>query len=251
MTTTLLIEAHLKRLKLPTMRRQFASLAREAANANRTYEEFLLTLLEEEVRQRDVSVIRERLRRANFPEVKTLDTFDFTAIPALNKPKVLQLSTCEFVRQRENCLLIGTPGTGKTHVATALGAAACRQGYRVRFWRTSSLVNEILTAQQEHRLGKFEKLFVRPHLVILDELGFIPLQRHVAELLFQLLSARHEVASVVVTSNLDFRDWPRIFGDDTLTAALLDRLTHRAEVIAFTGESYRYRQALKRRTAPD
>ena len=246
MTTTLLLDAHLKRLKLPTVRRQYPSLAREAADHNRGYEEFLLALLEQEVQQRDESMMRERVRRAGFPEVKTLDAFDFTAIPALNKAKVLALSQGEFIRRKENALLIGNPGTGKTHVATALGVLACRAGHHVRFWRTSTLVNELVAAQQEHRLGKLEKAFQRADLVVLDELGFIPLQRQAAELLFQLLASRHEVGSVAVTSNLEFKDWTRVFGDETLTAALLDRLTSNAHILAFTGDSYRFRQSLRR-----
>lgn len=249
MTTALLIEAHLKRLKLPTIRRQYAALARDAADQNRTYEEFLLALLEHEVQQRDASMIRERVRRAGFTEIKTLDTFDFTAIPALNKPKVLALGQCEFIRRRENALCIGNPGTGKTHIATAIGVLACQAGYRVRFWRTATLVNELIAAQQEYRLGKFEKAFLRPHLVVLDELGFIPLQRPAAELLFQLLASRHELGSLVITSNLDFKDWTQIFGDETLTAALLDRLTHKAHILAFVGESYRFRESLRRQEA--
>lgn len=246
MTTALLLDAHLKRLKLPTVRRQYPALARDAAEHNRTYEEFLLALLEHEVQQRDESMMRERVRRAGFPEVKTLDTFDFTAIPALNKAKVLALSQGEFIRRKENALFIGNPGTGKTHVVTALGVLACRAGHHVRFWRTSTLVNELVAAQQEHRLGRLEKAFQRPALVVLDELGFIPLQRQAAELLFQLLASRHEVGSVAVTSNLEFKDWTRVFGDETLTAALLDRLTCNAHILAFTGESYRFRQSLRR-----
>lgn len=237
LTVALLVEAHLKRLKLPSMWRHYQALAREAAENNRTYEEYLLALLEQEVQQRDANMMRERIRRAGFPEVKTLDVFDFTAIPALNKPKVLVLGQSEFVRRKENVLLIGNPGTGKTHVATALGVLAARTGHRVRFWRASALVNELLAAQQENRLGKFEKAFLRPHLVILDELGFIPLQRPAAELLFQLLAARYELGSLVMTCNLDFKDWTRVFGDETLTAALLDRLTRNAHILVFAGES--------------
>ncbi|MHB8927775.1 MAG: IS21-like element helper ATPase IstB [Bacillota bacterium] len=249
MTTALLLDAHLKRLKLPSIRRQYATVARDAIDHNRTYEEFLLALLEQEVQQRDTNMMRERMRRAGFPEVKTLDSFDFTAIPSLNKPKVLALGQCEFIRRKENVLLIGNPGTGKTHIATALGVQACRAGHRVRFWRTSTLVNELIAAQQEYRLGRFEKAFQRADVIIVDELGFIPLERHAAELLFQLLASRHELGSLVVTSNLDFKDWTRVFGDETLTAALLDRLTHNAEILVFAGESYRFRQSMRRREA--
>lgn len=247
MTTALLIEAHLKRLKLPTMRRQYATLARDATEHNRTYEEYLQALLEHEIQQRDSNMVRERIRRAGFPEVKTLDGFDFAAIASLNKAKVLALGQGEFIRRKGNVLLVGNPGTGKTHIASALGAMACRAGHRFRFWRTLTLVNELIAAQQEHRLGKLEKAFQRLDLVILDELGFIPLQRQAAELLFQFLSSRHEVGSVVITTNLDFKDWTRVFGDETLTAALLDRLTHNAEILAFAGESYRFRQSLRRK----
>ena len=151
------------------------------------------------------------VRAIGFPEVKALDRFDFAAIPSLNKPKVLALSQGEFIKPRENVLLIGNPGTGKTHIATALGVQACRAGYRVRFWRTSTLVNEIIAAQQEYRLGRFEKTFQRADLVIIDELGFIPLERHAAELLFQLLASRYELGSLVVTSNLDFKHSAPIF----------------------------------------
>ena len=249
MTTALLLDSYLKRLKLPSIRRQYATVARDAMDHNRTFEEFLLALVEQEVQQRDSNMMRERVRRAGFPEVKTLDTFDFTAIPSLNKPKVLALGQGEFIKHKENVLLIGNPGTGKTHIATALGVQACRAGHRVRFWRTSTLVNEIIAAQQEYRLGRFEKAFQRADLVIIDELGFIPLERHAAELLFQLLASRYELGSLVVTSNLDFKDWTRVFGDETLTAALLDRLTHNAEILAFAGESYRFRQSMRRREA--
>lgn len=249
MTTALLLDAYLKRLKLPSIRRQYATVARDAMDHNRTFEEFLLALVEQEVQQRDSNMMRERVRRAGFPEVKTLDSFDFTAIPSLNKPKVLALGQGEFIGRKENVLLIGNPGTGKTHIATALGVQACRAGHRVRFWRTSTLVNEIIAAQQEYRLGRFEKAFQRADLVIIDELGFIPLERHAAELLFQLLASRYELGSLVVTSNLDFKDWTRVFGDETLTAALLDRLTHNAEILAFAGESYRFKQSMRRREA--
>lgn len=246
MTTALLLEDYLRRLKLPTIRRQYEAIARDAAEHNQSYEEFLLAVLEQEVRQREENQLRQRLRQAGFPILKTLDSFEFTAIPALNKPKVLMLAQCDFVAQRENVLIVGNSGTGKSHLATALGACACRKGYRVRFWTAAALVQELLAAQHEHRLLRLEKQWLRTHVVVLDDVGYVPFSSTGAELLFQFLSAMYERGSLVVTSNLEFSEWTRVFGDDRLTAALLDRLTHRAHILPMNGESYRFKESLRR-----
>ena len=249
MSRELLLEHYLKRLKLPTMRRHYKDLAREAAEHNKTFEEYLLALLEQEVIQRDDNQLRTRLKAAGFPLPKTLESFDFSAIPNLNKQKVLALSQCEFVKARENVLFVGNSGTGKTHLATALGISACRQGYRVRFWRVGQLVEELLDAQHEHRLSRLEKQWLRLDLAILDELGYVSLNRAGSELLFQFLAARYERGSLVITTNLEFKEWPQVFTDEKMTAALVDRVTHRAHILAMNGESYRFRESLRRHEA--
>lgn len=242
----MLVEVYLKRLKLPTMRRLYKELAREAADHNKTFEDYLLTLLEQEVIQREDNQLRVRLKAAGFPLPKTLDSFDFSALPSLNKQKVLELSRAEFVKARENVLCIGNSGTGKTHLATSLGMAACRKGYRVRFWRVGQLAQELLEAQHEHRLTRMEKQWLRLDLVILDELGYVSLSRPGSELLFQFLAARYERGSLVITTNLEFQEWPQVFGDEKMTAALVDRITHRAHILEMNGESYRFRESLRR-----
>jgi DNA replication protein DnaC len=242
----MLIETYLKRLKLPAMRRLYKELAREAADHRKTFEDYLLALLEQEVIQREDNQLRVRLKSAGFPLLKSLEAFDFAAIPSLNKQKVLALSQCEFVDARENVLFVGNSGTGKTHLATALGMAACRKGYRVRFWRVSQLAQELLEAQHEHRLNRLEKQWLRLDLAVLDELGFVSLSRQASELLFQFLAARYERGSLVITTNLEFREWPQVFGDEKMTAALVDRITHRAHILETSGESYRFRESLRR-----
>ena len=241
-----MLEYYLKRLKLPTVRRLYKELARDAAEHNKTFEEYLQALLEQEVIHRDDNQLRHRLKAAGFPVPKTLESFDFSAIPGVSKPKILTLSKGEFVKDRENVLLVGNSGTGKTHLATALGVAACREGYRVRFWRVGQLVAELEEAQNQHRLNRFEKQWLRLDLVILDELGYVSLSRAASELLFHFLAARYERGSLIITTNLEFREWPQVFGDEKMTAALADRVTHRAHIFNMSGESYRFRESLRR-----
>lgn len=246
MSRDLLIESHLRRLKLPAVRRLYKELARDAAERNKSYEDYLLALLEQEVIQREESQLRHRLRMAGFPVYKTLDAYDFAAMPRLNRHKVLALAQCEFVSRKENVLLVGNSGTGKTHLAIALGIEACRRGHRVRFWPVAQLAAELLEAQHEHRLTRLEKQWLRLDLVVLDELGYVTLSRTGSELLFQFLAARYERGSVVVTTNLAFQEWPQVLGDEKMTAALVDRLTHRAHILDMNGESYRFRESLRR-----
>lgn len=240
----MLLETYLKRLKMPQAAKTYESLAREAADNNLRYEEYLLGVLEQEVQQREYNRIQRGIRQAGFPVIKTLENFDFKAIPSLNKPKVLKLMQGEYIRNKENIILVGNSGVGKTHIAIALGYEACRQGLRVKFYTAAGLINELLAAQQEYRLNRLEKQWLVPHLVILDELGYVPFSKIGAELLFQFCAARYERGSIIITTNLEFPKWTEVLGDEQMTAALLDRLTHNAHILNINGDSYRFRQAL-------
>jgi DNA replication protein DnaC len=241
----LLIKTNLKQLRLPAMHAEFEKLAGEAANSNESYEQFLLRLTELEVAARSANVLKARIKAAGFPVYKDFDTFDFTAAPALNKPKILELSRGEWLTERYNCCLIGNSGTGKTHVATALGLAACRQGRRVRFYTAAALVNRLEQAQKQYRLDRFLSQLDKTDLLICDELGYLSFSRPGAELLFQVFADRYERRSLLLTSNLPFSEWAQIFQGERMTAALLDRLTHRCHIFEMNGESYRFRESMK------
>ena len=247
METNLLLKAYMKRLKLPAMAREMDKVVAEASAANLPYERFLLALTEHEVLAREQNTLRQRIRRAGFPVLKTLDSYDFAVLPTLPKVQVLQLAESQYVGEARNVCLIGNPGTGKTHVAIGLGVAACRHGYRVRFFTAAGLVNALVEARAEHRLSRLERQLAKTDLVVLDELGYVPFSREGADLLFGFCSDRYERASILVTTNLDFEQWPEVFGDARLTGALVDRVTHRATILPMLGESYRFRQAQARR----
>lgn len=251
METMLLLKAYLKKLRLPTMAADVEKLAAEAARTNLPYERYLLTLVEQEVLQREQNTLRLRLKKAAFPVLKTLETFDFTAIPSISKPEVLRLAQSEWVRQSQNVLVAGNPGTGKTHVAIALGIAACRQGFRVRFFTAAGLVTALAEAQAEHRLSRLTRILERTDLAIVDELGYVSLPAEGPRLLFDFFSRRYERRSVLVTTNLDFSRWPEVFGgDEMMTGALVDRLTHHCTVLTLNGESYRFRESQRAAAAP-
>ncbi len=189
--------------------------------------------------------MQARIRAADFPVVKDFDTFDFTAVPALSKPKVLELARGEWLEQRTNTCFIGSPGTGKTHLAIALGLAACRQGKRVRFCTAGSLVTKLEAAQKQYQLDRLLAQLDRIDLLICDELGYLSFSRAGAELLFQVFADRYERRSLLVTSNLAFSDWGQIFQGERMTAALLDRLTHRCQIFEMNSESFRFRESMK------
>jgi DNA replication protein DnaC len=245
----LLIKANLKQLRLPAMHAEFEKLARDAASGNESYEQFLLRLTELEVTARAANMIKARIKAADFPVHKDFETFDFTAVPALSKPKVLELARGEWLDECYNCCLIGSSGTGKTHLATALGLAACRQGRRVRFFTAATLVNYLEQAQKEYRLDRVLKQLDRADLLICDELGYLSFSRSGAELLFQVFADRYERRSLLLTSNLPFGEWAQIFQGERMTAALLDRLTHRCHILEMNGESYRFRESMKAKKA--
>ena len=244
----MLLETYLKKLKMPQAAKIYEAMAREAADNNLGYEEYLLGVLEQEVHQRENNRIQRGIKQAAFPVIKTLENFDFKAIPSLNKPKILKLMQGEYIKKKENIILVGNSGVGKTHIATALGYEACRQGLRVKFYTAAGLINELLAAQQEYRLNRMEKQWQAPHVVILDELGYIPFSKVGAELLFQFCSARYERGSLIITTNLEFPKWTEVLGDEQMTAALLDRLTHNAHILNINGESFRFKQALAKQT---
>jgi DNA replication protein DnaC len=244
----LLIRDYAKRLKLPAVAYSAERLAQEAAAAGHGHLKFLAALLAAEVSQRESNVERARIKAARFPELKELADFDFSLVPSLNAPLVAELARGAWIERREVVLAVGPPGTGKTHICTALGLEACRQGRRVRFVTVADLVIELAEAQAEHRLSRLEQQLDHLDLLILDELGFVRLSADQAQLLFILLAHRYTRGALAITSNLDFADWTEVFnGDARLVAALLDRLTHRCHLLEFRGESYRFRQSLTAR----
>jgi DNA replication protein DnaC len=223
----------------------YGKFAEEAAQANYSYDRFLLALAEQEVAQRERNRIARRIKGARFPVLKELASFDFSCITSPNKQRVLELARGDYIHKAEPILMVGNPGLGKTHIATGMALAACRQGHRVRFCNAAGLVNELILAQDEHRLPKFLATALRQQLIVLDEVGFIPFSPLGAQLMFQFCSALYERVAMIVTTNLHFADWTHVFGDERLTAALLDRLTHRAHILEFLGESYRFRQRIQ------
>jgi len=241
----MLLRVNLKQLKLPAMGAEYEKLAREAAEANEDYEQYLLRLTELEVAARASNAVQARIRAAGFPVLKDFDTFDFTAVPSLSKPKVLELARGEWIEQRTNTCLIGSPGTGKTHLAIALGLAACRQGKRVRFATAATLVTRLEEAQKQYQLDRVLAQLDRVDLLICDELGYLSFSRAGAELLFQVFADRYERRSLLVTSNLAFSEWGQVFQGERMTAALLDRLTHRCQIFEMNSESFRFRESMK------
>jgi len=242
-----LLAHHLKALKLPTFLREYDRQARRCAAEGVDHTGYLLRLAELELLEREQRTVERRIRQARFPAVKSLDSFDFAAIPSLNKLLVLELARCEYVERRENVIALGNSGTGKTHVALGLGRAACQKGLAVGFTTAAALVHELLEARDERRLLRLQKQLAAYRLLIIDELGYVPLSPTGAELLFEVFSQRYERGSVIVTSNLPFDEWTSVFGTERITGALLDRLTHHVHILELNGDSYRLKSSRARR----
>jgi DNA replication protein DnaC len=243
---TVLLEHHLKKLRLPTILREYQSLAKVCRDDRSDYPTYLLRLSERELLDRERRAAERRVKEARFPVVKTLDTFDFKMQPSINMALVRELMRGEYLDKRENVLLIGNSGTGKTHLACALAFAACAQGRQVRFYTITGLITELLESREERRLQRLNKQLDRLQLLLLDELGYVPFSKAGAELLFEVVSRAYEHHSLMVTTNLPFEQWTEVLGSERLAGALLDRLTHRVHIIEANGESYRLRQAKKR-----
>jgi DNA replication protein DnaC len=239
------LKENLQNLKLSHMAKELETFLRQARESGLDYAEFLLQLTEHELQIRSENRLKRKLKEAKFPLYKTMEGFDFDAAPDLDRRLIRELCSGEYIKERKNVVFLGKSGTGKTHLATALGVEACRQGVRTRFVTACGLVNELIEARQEKDLQRILQRYARYGLLIVDELGYIPFSQEGAELLFQVLAERHERGSVIITSNLGFGDWTQVFGDANLTAALLDRLTHRAHIIECTWQSYRLQEALE------
>ena len=246
-TPQVLLRHHLKKLKLPTILRDYEKIARQCAEENTDFVTFLLRLVERELLEREGRMIERRIRDAKFPAIKSLEAFDFDAIPSLNKKMVLELARGEFVSRRENLIALGPSGVGKTHISLGIGLAACQKGVKTRFATAAAIVHEMIEARDEKRLLRFQKQMASVELLIIDELGFVPLSKTGAELLFELISQRYERGTTIITSNLPFDEWTATFGEERLTGALLDRLTHHVHILEMNGQSYRLAQSKARK----
>ncbi|MHC1744535.1 MAG: IS21-like element helper ATPase IstB [Syntrophobacteraceae bacterium] len=250
MTVGTLIElrANLKALHLPNMARNLEGLLRQAKESGIGYDDFLLDLTGAELQSRAESRLNRRIKESRFPLLKPLETFDLAAVPDLDIRLFRELAGCDYIRERRNIIFLGRSGTGKTHMATALGIEACKHNFRTRFVTCYGLVNELVEAREERTLQRLIQKVVRCDVLVLDELGYIPFSKEGSALLFQVLAERNEKGSVIITSNLGFADWTQVFGDVTMTAALLDRLTHKAHIINCSWESYRLKQSLNQKS---
>ena len=242
----LLLEHHLKALKLPTLLRDYASVAAVCSQDRSSYPQYLMRLVERELIDRERRATERRIKEAQFPVIKTLDSFDFNAQPSINQSLVRELMRGEYLSKKENILLVGNSGTGKTHLATALGFAACSQGKRVRFYTATGLVTLLLEQRESRTLQRLHKQLQRLDLLHIDELGYVPFSKTGAELLFDVVSQSYERNSLIVTTNLPFEQWIEVMGSERLTGALLDRLTHRVHILEANGPSYRLQDAKQR-----
>lgn len=240
-----LLETYLHQLHLPAFANHYLPFAVDAAQKNLDYPRYLLALVEQEVQTREQNRIQRRIKAARFPIHKEMADFDFSVLPNLNKAHILDLARGEYIAKREILIFIGNPGLGKTHLSISLSLAACRQGRRVRFWTAAGLVNELLAAQEENRLHRLIAMALKQDLIVLDELGFIPFTANGAHALFTFCSELYERTAMIITTNLQFANWIQLFGDERLTAALLDRLTHHAHIVELSGESFRFRQRMQ------
>jgi DNA replication protein DnaC len=230
-------------LKLPYIRDNHESVAQIAARKEWTHIHYLSELIKQESNLRQDRTIQRRIRMARFPVVKTLDQFNWSWPKKINKPQIQNLFRLKFIEDKSNIVFIGGVGMGKTHLASALGYQACLKGHTVLFASAIDTINNLISAQRAGRLKQELKKYLKPSVIFLDELGYLPIDKNGADLLFQIISERYERGSIVITTNRVFKDWPQIFNNDsTLTSALLDRLLHHTEAVVIEGKSYRMKK---------
>ena len=233
-------------LKLAWIRDHHQAEVQEAAEKHRTHIETLTRLIEGETLQRRTRAIERRIKTARFPLIKTLDQFDWNWPSAINRQQIQNAFQLHFIEQKKNLIFLGGVGLGKTHLATALGHQACLQGHRVLFTSAAEIINTLTAAQAAQRLKDELKKYLRPDLLVIDELGFLPIDKQSSDLLFQIISNRYEQGSILLTSNKSYKTWPGIFNNDsTITAAILDRLLHHCETICIEGQSYRMKDRIE------
>ncbi len=240
------IDGYLRALKMPGAVRHYRDLARQARADDQDVLSYLEAVLETELESRRQNQIVQRLRDARFPYPRDLDGFDFTAAPQVSRKFIVELASGRFVRERESVILMGPSGTGKSHLAVAIGREVIVAGYRARYTTAMALANELLAAQDTHGLTRLLRSWARYDLVVIDEIGYLPFSVDSARLMFQFFAELSERRSALLTTNLAFSRWGEVFGDAGMTAALLDRLTYRAHIVSTEGESYRFRQAQAR-----
>lgn len=239
------LELYLNKLKLNSVLSQYKKIIEQ--NPQSDIIAILTKLFEIEVQTREEKAIERKLKGANFPKIKTLDSFDFAKLPSLNKQQILDFANCEFVERTSNIVLFGNTGTGKTHLAIALGVAACQKNIPVYFTSMARLANELMEARDEYSLSKLHNKLAKHKLLIIDEIGYVPLSNTGAELMYDIINQRYEINSIIMTTNLQFSDWGQVFKSDKLTSALLDRITHHSHIIEMNGDSYRFSNAIAKK----
>jgi DNA replication protein DnaC len=246
MNTTALLNQHLDYLKLPFLKAHYSELAQQAAQQSWTHVDYLSRLMDGQYQERRQHLIQLRLKAARIPVLKTLEQFRWDWPKKINRLQVQDLFRLEFLARKANVIFLGTVGLGKTHLATALGYAACLEGHSVLFANAIDVVNQLSAAHKKNALKSEFKKYLRPQLLILDELGYLPIDQHGADLLFQVISQRYERGSIVLTTNKPFKQWASIFNNDsTIASAVLDRLLHHAETIVIEGTSFRMKDQLE------
>lgn len=235
------LQEKLTACKLAGIQKTLDRILIEANKGNWDYLKFFECLIDEEILSRENNRFNRLYKKASFPNLKTIDDFDFFKAPYLKRKEILDLVECKFIEDRKNLIFIGSPGTGKTHIATSIGVNACKLGKTVQFFTAASLGNKLSEAQDTLQLSKFIDKLRKVDLIIIDELGYVELSKSTTQLMFQIFSERYEKGSIIVSTNLEFKEWPNVFQDERMTTAIIDRLIHNSKILTFNGESYRYK----------